>query len=276
MFNLEKSISCGCAAMGVFIVLTGIWFLIMSEVPVAEQLFGSVWLLLAGAYTVTLPYLNRSTFPGLRGWALRKAIAIGCNFFVIVWIALLLLDCGNIIHFSLGTMILPNVICWPLFVAGWATVLVLAHGTNAGSLGFWSPAVQECLGMAHQEALRLNHNFVGTEHILLGLLESKEGVVSKVLGGIGVRREVVRAEIESIVASGPQWQSRGLPAYTPRAKRACCLAFQEARSLERDRVEPLHLLLGLLREGSGVAAVVLKKLGVDLERARAEVLKAAT
>jgi ATP-dependent Clp protease ATP-binding subunit ClpC len=168
---------------------------------------------------------------------------------------------------------IPNVIFWPLYAAAAATVLVLAHGTDIRSLGSWSPSTQQCIELADQEALRYHHDFVGTEHVLLGLLEPENSAVSKVLGNMGVSREAVRAEIEKIVVPQPQAQTGRALVGTPRAKRAFVLGLQEAKSLRCERMEPPHLFLGLLREGSGVAALVLKKLGVDLERARAEILK---
>ena len=266
-------ISFGCAGMGAFIVLTGMWLL--SGAPIAEQVLGFVWLAIVGAYVVALPYLNRRLGPGVRGWALRKAIAAACNFLLMAWVAVLLLDCANILHFALGTRILPNVIVWPLAAAAMATVLTLAHGTDTRSLGFWTPAAQQCLAIAREEAERFHHDFIGTEHVLLGLLEANDSAVSSVLEKMGVRREAVRAEIEKIVATGPQLPAGRAPVYTPRAQKAFCLAMKEAKSSHTAHVDPPHVLLGLLREGSGVAARVLQKLGVDLKRVREEVLKHA-
>ena len=266
-----KLINIGCAAMGVFIVATGMWLL--SDAPIVERILGFVWLMLVGAYVVILPRLNRNILRGVRGWALRKTIAAVCNLAFAAWMALLLLDCTNIVHISLGTMILPNVICWPLMAAAVATVLVLSHGADTRSLGFWSPETQQCIELADEAALRYRHDFCGTEHVLLGLLEPEDSAVSKVLGNMGVSREAVRAEIEKIVVPGPVMKTgRGLVG-TPRAKKAFVLGLKEANSLRCERMEPPHLLLGLLCEGSGVAAIVLKKLGVDLKCARAEILK---
>ena len=265
-------INLGCAGIGVFVAGTGMWLLLNSAATIAEQVLGSTWLILVAAFIISLPYLNRSVWPGVPGWVLRKIIAVICNLAVMGWVALLLLDCENIIHLSLGTMVLPNLICWPLIAAAVAAILVLTCGTEAKSLGFWSPAAQQSLVLAHEAAQDFDHDFVGTEHILLGLLESEDGAVSKMLGKMAVRPEMVRAEIEKIVASGPQSPTGRAPTYTPRAMKAFSLAMKEAKASHCIRVETPHLLLGLLREGSGVAGIVLKKLGVNLERARAEVL----
>lgn len=300
-----KLIKTACAAMALFIVLTGVWQLLSDELiadrilvphqisvghagivlhrefrqtralqaPISNRFIpnamGFVWLILAGAYVATLPRLNRNILRGVRGWALRNAISITCTCFCVACVALLLLGCANIILLSS----IPNVIFWPLFTAAVATVLVLVHGTDAKALGFWSPATQQCIELADQEALHYHHDFCGTEHVLLGLLEPEDTAVSKVLGNMGVSREAVRAEIEKIVVPGPVSKTSRALVGTPRAKKAFVLGLKEANSLRCERMEPPHLLLGLLREGSGVAAIVLKKLGVDLERARAEILK---
>lgn len=266
-----KLISRGCAATGVFLVLTGMWAL--SDVAIAERLLGFAWLMLVGGYIAVLPRLNRRIWPGVRGWAFRKAIGTACGFAFMAWIAVALLSCAhiNIIHFSSDAV--PSLILWPLIYAAVATCLVIGFTTDENALGFWSPAAEQCLVLAQHEALEFHHDFVGTEHILLGLLKSEDGPVAKVLGQMGVRREAVRAEIEKIVGTGPQGNPRHGLVYTPRAKKSMELALQEAGSLRRSRVEAPDLLLGLLREGSGVAALVLKKLGINPENARAELLR---
>jgi Clp amino terminal domain, pathogenicity island component len=266
-----RLISRGCAAMGVFTVLTGMWILL--DVPIAEKVLGFSWLTLVGAYIALLPRLNRNILLSVRGWAIRKAIAVGCSFFFMAWIAVLLLDCAHVVHFSLGVAVIPNLILWPLTAAAMATVLVLGHITDEIALGFWSPAAQQCLATAEQEAREFHHDFVGTEHVLLGLLAAENNCVSKVLGKMGVRPETVRAEIEKIVGSFPQSHPVQTPPYTPRAKKALAIAVREAKAMRRDRVDSEHVFLGLIREGSGVAALVLKKLGVNVCDAREEILR---
>lgn len=265
--TMPKLVRSACAAMAVSILLPGMFLL--SDAPIAERISGFIWLMLASAYIAALPRLNRKTLPGVRGWALRRAFGIACSWFIIGSTALLLIGCTNLIHFPP----IPNVLFWPLYAAAAATILVLAYGTDARSLGFSSPATQECLELANHEALRYHHDFVGTEHVLLGLLESKDSAVSKVLGNMGVSREAVRAEIEKIVVPQPQPQTGRAPVGTPRAKKAFTLGLLEAKAQRYERMDPPHLFLGLLREGGGVAAIVLNKLGVDLQRARAEILK---
>jgi hypothetical protein len=134
-------------------------------------------------------------------------------------------------------------------------------------------AARETLELGGKEALGFHHDFIGTEHVLLGLLELKTGVARGVLRKLGVNPQIVRSEIEKIVGVGPsQRATRALP-YTPRVKKALKIAGSEARSLNTNHVDAEHVFLGLLLEGSGVAALVLKTLGVDIQRARAAVLK---
>jgi len=128
-----------------------------------------------------------------------------------------------------------------------------------------------------QEAQRLGHNFLGTEHILLGLVKEGTGVAANVLKALGVDLKRIRAEVERLVQSDPaasqaqQMKPAGEPRYTPRAKRVLELAMDEARALGQSYIGTEHLLLGLLREGQGVAANVLLNLGLKLESVREEV-----
>jgi hypothetical protein len=136
----------------------------------------------------------------------------------------------------------------------------------------FTDAARETLELSAKEALGFHHDFIGTEHVLLGLLELKTGVAPGVLRKLGVSPEIVRSEVEKIVGLGPAERTmRGLP-YTPRVKKALKIAGSEARSLNKNHIDAEHVFLGLLLEGGGVAALVLKTLGVDIESARAAVL----
>ncbi len=129
------------------------------------------------------------------------------------------------------------------------------------------------LALARKEADRFNHNYVGTEHLLLGLIKLGQGVAVNVLQKMGLDMETVRMEIEKQVGSGPETKMVGNIPYTPRVKKVLALAGKEAKSLNHSYVGTEHILLGLLREGEGVAARVLKSLEVDIERTRNEILK---
>jgi ATP-dependent Clp protease ATP-binding subunit ClpC len=137
----------------------------------------------------------------------------------------------------------------------------------------FTPRAQQVLALARKEAERFNHNYVGTEHILLGLIKLGQGVAVNVLQKMGLDLETVRMEVEKQVGSGPESKVSGNIPYTPRVKKVLALASKEAKALNHSYVGTEHILLGLLREGDGVAARVLKTLDIDIERTRNEVLK---
>jgi len=137
----------------------------------------------------------------------------------------------------------------------------------------FTPRAQQVLALARKEADRFNHNFVGTEHLLLGLIKLGQGVAVNVLQKMGLDLETVRMEVEKQVGTGPDQKMIGNIPYTPRVKKVLALAQKEAKALNHTYVGTEHILLGLLREGDGVAARVLKNLDVDIEQARQEILK---
>src|SRR5882757_3812343 len=137
----------------------------------------------------------------------------------------------------------------------------------------FTPRAQQVLALARKEADRFNHNYVGTEHLLLGLIKLGQGVAVNVLQKMGLDLETVRMEVEKQVGSGPETKMVGNVPYTPRVKKVLALAGKEAKALNHSYVGTEHILLGLLREGEGVAARVLKTLEVDIERTRNEILR---
>ena len=137
----------------------------------------------------------------------------------------------------------------------------------------FTPRAQQVLALARKEADRFNHNFLGTEHLLLGLIKLGQGVAVNVLQGMGIDLETVRMEVEKQVGTGPDQKMIGNIPYTPRVKKVLALASKEAKALNHTYVGTEHILLGLLREGDGVAAKVLKNLDVDIEEARQRTLK---
>ena len=126
--------------------------------------------------------------------------------------------------------------------------------------------------LAQEEARMLNHNYIGTEHILLGLIHEGEGVAAKALESLGISLEGVRAQVEEIIGQGQQAPSGHIP-FTPRAKKVLELSLREALQLGHNYIGTEHILLGLIREGEGVAAQVLVKLGADLNRVRQSVIQ---
>lgn len=144
---------------------------------------------------------------------------------------------------------------------------------NTGGFNNFTPRAQQVINLARRESDRFNHPYIGTEHILLGLIALGEGVAVTVLDRLGVSLEAVRIEVESAVGQGPETKVEGNVPFTPRSKKVLQLALVEAQSLSHTYVGTEHILLGLLREGEGVAAQVLRNLNVDLEGVRREVMR---
>lgn len=136
----------------------------------------------------------------------------------------------------------------------------------------FTPRAQQVLALARKETDRFHHNYIGTEHLLLGLINLGQGVAVNVLQKMGLDLDTVRAEVEKQVGSGPESKPTGNIPYTPRVKKVLALAGKEAKALNHSYIGTEHILLGLLREGEGVAARVLKSLDVDIERCRNEIL----
>src|SRR5690242_14135663 len=126
--------------------------------------------------------------------------------------------------------------------------------------------------LAQEEARLLNHNYIGTEHVLLGLIREGEGVAAKALESLGIALEGVRQQVEEIIGPGQHAAGGHIP-FTPRAKRVLELSLREALQLGHHYIGTEHILLGLIREGEGVGAQVLVKLGADLNRVRQRVIQ---
>jgi ATP-dependent Clp protease ATP-binding subunit ClpC len=125
--------------------------------------------------------------------------------------------------------------------------------------------------LAEEEARMLNHNYIGTEHILLGLIHEGEGPAAKALTGLGISLDAVRQQVEETIGKGKVVSSGHIP-FTPRAKKVLELSLRESKQLGHSHIDTEHILLGLLREGEGAAAQVLQTLGADLNRVRQQVV----
>ncbi len=136
----------------------------------------------------------------------------------------------------------------------------------------FTPRAQQVLALARKEADRFHHNYVGTEHLLLGLINLGQGVAVNVLQKMGLDLDTVRSAVEKQVGTGPDTKPTGNIPYTPRVKKVLALAGKEAKTLNHSYIGTEHILLGLLREGEGVAARVLKSLDVDIDNCRNQVL----
>lgn len=148
----------------------------------------------------------------------------------------------------------------------------LAARFRDGQFELFTMRARRVLTLAQEEALRLRHGYIGTEHLLLGLVHENGGVASQVLSNLGVEVERVRQAVEAIVSPGTQ-AVEGEPVLTPRTKKVIEFALDEARQLAHHFIGTEHLLLGLVREGEGVGADVLEDLGLQLEQVRAETLR---
>jgi ATP-dependent Clp protease ATP-binding subunit ClpC len=126
--------------------------------------------------------------------------------------------------------------------------------------------------LAQEEARMLNHDYIGTEHILLGLIHENRGVAARALESLGISLDAVRQQVKEIIGQGQQPPSGHIP-FTPRAKKVLELSLREALQLGHSYIGTEHILLGLIREGDGVAAQVLVKLGADLNRVRQQVIQ---
>jgi ATP-dependent Clp protease ATP-binding subunit ClpC len=125
---------------------------------------------------------------------------------------------------------------------------------------------------AQEEARMLSHNYIGTEHILLGLIHERDGMAARALESLGISLDVVRQQVEELIGRGQQAPPEHIP-FTPRSKKVLELSLREALQLGHDYIGTEHILLGLIREGDGVAALVLVKLGGDLNRVREQVIQ---
>jgi Clp amino terminal domain, pathogenicity island component len=150
---------------------------------------------------------------------------------------------------------------------------ILAKSFGASpSLRAFTASASRILELARLEAPRLHHNFVGTEHVLLGLLTLENGTIPDVLNRMGVNPEEVRKQVEKSISIFSSEKGTAHLPYTPRVKKALRIAAQEARACKQVCISAEHIFLGLLREGTGVAGRVLKTLGVNIQTARQEIL----
>lgn len=154
--------------------------------------------------------------------------------------------------------------------------MMSGKGASPGSIGEpfdkFTKRARHALQLAQEEAQRLNHNYMGTEHLLLGLVREGEGIASQVLKSLGVESDAARNKVEFIIGHGKHKVTGEVP-LTPRCKQVLALAVEEALRLNHQFIGTEHLLLGLVREGEGIGAQVLRELGVDLGTARAKTIE---
>jgi hypothetical protein len=261
-----------CFSTAVALFLISMWSLIQFELSTAEKIVGFGASGLGSAYLAGVPFLRRwlsqSVFTKL-----MVASKIGSVF---IWIppVLLLLAATKWIHVEIG--IIVHTVMWVLCLVFSFTPFAAVFGNfeNGGSpilpglSGRLSPVSQRSLEIAREEAARLGHDFVGTEHVLLGVLKLTRGALARILQTDHVRCESVQTEIERLIPRQPARISASALVLTPRARKALRFAGREAKSAKRSLINPEHIFLGLLIEGGGAAAQALKNLGVRVDRIR--------
>ncbi|HVV72613.1 MAG TPA: Clp protease N-terminal domain-containing protein [Verrucomicrobiae bacterium] len=284
----------------VFVAIVNTWTLLAYDLRAWQCVLGITAVLLIALYLVKLPFLLRSLSPAayLR---LARCIKAAANL-VWLWAIYAVLEAEHILPAQLG--LAPSMFIWCLCAAISLSfmALVLSSPRFPGKAGGGSlslsdlvpippsppsrhrseaerltkqldPAAREIIAAAGAEAARLGHEYIGTEHVLLGLLTKGWGPFSMVLQSLKLERESVRLEVENqVLALQPSFVRPDLP-FTPRAARALRLAAREAGRQKRDSAGPEHILLGLALEGGGVAAKVLHKLGIRATQLRAEIQK---
>ncbi len=199
---------------------------------------------------------------------LRRALKVICCV-TLVFILVLASWASRLgMHLGAGVLLLSAIMYIALSVRSWRQ-----NGQFQQGLSRLSPSGKQTLQLACEEAPRLHHNYIGTEHVLLGLTGLRSGTVANVMKRLGLNREVVQREVEQFIANSPAQQPIVNIPYTPRVKKAIGLATKELKQLNHDRIGGEDILLGLLLESDGVAGRVLKKLGVTIEETRAAILK---
>ncbi len=252
------------------------WILVETGVSsVAEGLvFLAVYLVTA--YLAALPFCYHR-LPSLQNPAVQKAITVA-SLLANLWIVLALLSALGKVQIHLPETLV--MLFWSIVPALMATILAYdtynlsrKRARAAAVLECLTPETQRTLDVARDEARSFHHDFIGTEHVLLALLQSGSPGIARVMKRFGLEAAAVRAEIERIVATwSPATRGNEIP-YTPRAIRALDLAAREAHAMGGTAAGLEHIFLGLIIEDGGVAGLVLRNLGVNADRVRAEILK---
>jgi hypothetical protein len=297
----NKFLKRSCLVAALFMLLINTWTLLSYELSTLQRLFGIIAVTVICAYLGWLPHWLEAFRGDRLSWLARliKATTI----VIWLWPVVALLETQRILRLELG--ILPATLMWCVYAAVVMTTLVYGFipGAKRGGSGSSpspfqprpipgptrplfpadpsrlpyrskpvDPLVHQCMESACAEASRLGHCYVGTEHLLLGLLSVAQGSFANVLQNLNLSCERVRSEIERLVCPGPDAATTPAIPLTPRARKAIRLANREAKAMNRSLTGAEDLLVGLLREGSGVGGQALKNLGVHIQKARAEIL----
>lgn len=259
-------------------LLINVVTLVQAKISPTERAAGLFVVTLISLYLASLSYWVRLLSRSMRGPGIVAGIKV---LFLVtaLWPLAALLDALKVIHFEMG--ITFTMITWSLYAAIAFTFVAwdFMEREPREADGFFpvltdfTPVAQMALASARQEASSFKHDFIGTEHLLLGLLQCEDDVAPKLLRRLGISRDALRNEIENLVGSGSVPPANHNLPYTPRAKRALALATDEAQAMNHQRVGSAAMLIGLLAEGKGAAALALRNLDVDAETLRREILK---
>jgi hypothetical protein len=290
-----------CFASAAFVFLANVWTLVDFSVNALERIMGFFIVALFASYLAAVPFLSTLLSPSayMRFLKTFKVLSLLTPAFLALAIF------STFYMNSFGAAMLPTLSAWLFLAAIAITVFVLGFGNDLGRSGTsggplfaapfspqpippgrpcppdfgiaippperFSPTARKSLEVAREEAARLGHDFIGTEHVLLGALKQTQGALVKILQNNHLDREAVQKEIERLVVAQPFRQSSVPSPLTPRARKALRFAGKEAKIRKQPAINLEHIFLGLLLEGSGVAAIALKNLGIRTDRVRAEI-----
>jgi Clp amino terminal domain, pathogenicity island component len=293
-----------CLTSAAFIFLINTWTLVEFDLSALERAMGLCIVVMVSVYVASVPFLGGllSRIAHARLLGAIKILSL-CSPLVPIWA---ILTACHAFRFEIG--IIPTLIVWLLYAAiaisafafgfrkdrGWGggpggplppsscgPQSIPPGGPCPPDFGIsvppanrFAPIARQSLEIASAEAARLGHDYIGTEHVLLGVLKLAPGAVASLLQKSNVHGEAVRMEIERLVSPQPPQGSAAALPLTPRARKALRFAGKEARTLNQPLINVEHILLGLRLEGGGVAALALKNLGIRIERIREEISRA--
>jgi len=273
--SLLKIFRASSITAAVLMLISNVPALRDSEMGLIATMICAIALAASVFFLAALPFVYR-LLPSPQNPRIGMLFKLMAVFFA-AWPIVALLDVARIINFHGNSL---SMVCWDAYaVAVFTGFAYFLRGqlTNrtTGSLPEpqFSELAREALDSAAAEALRLHHDYIGTEHVLLGILSTGSPLLMDVFRKARVTHEATRREVEKIVKPGAGPKLIHTPEYTPRANRALSFAANEARTMRHSSISVEHLFLGLLLENEGIAGLVLRKLGFDFKTARAEILK---
>jgi Clp amino terminal domain, pathogenicity island component len=267
----------GCVLVALLFLLINAWTLFVSDLDPVERSASLVFVVAAvGALYLSAFRFRQSMIPVLCSARGVKAIKF-MPLFLAVWPLIAICNAAQILPVHIG--LAGEMLFWNLCGACAFAIGIIHYcwrycdPFDAFTAAPWSFAARQSLELARAEASGLYHDFIGTEHLLLGLLNSESDVIPGILKKLDVDETAIKAEIRKLAVAGPVHEVPAEIPLTPRARKALGLAAEEAKGRHRSAPGPEHIFLGLLLEGNGVAALALKNLDVQIEKARKIILE---